>query len=201
MSSTPSQSSPTAYTIRLAHHTDVPNLAAIERSAGQLFKTVGLDAVADDDPMPAEVLSSYLDAGNLWVAALDSDFNEVIAFLAVFPITKTGPTRSFDRTFLHIAELSVHADHQRKGIAKALLRHLDEVAKNKEGAKVVGLSLTTYRDVAFNGPFYARSGFVEIRVDEIENVVGRRGRELWEEEQGKIVAKERRCWMVKKLYG
>ena len=57
--------------------------------------------------------------------------------------------------------------------------------------------MTTYRDLVFNGPFYARFGFEEIEIGEIEQVVGVRGKELWEEEQAKIVARERRCWMVK----
>ncbi len=182
-----------AYTIRAAQPEDIPKLGAIERSAGQLFKTVGLDAVADDEPMPSEVLSSYLGAGNLWVTTVG---DEVVGFLAVFPLTKTGATRSSDERFLHIAELSVHASHQRKGIAKGLLNHLDGVAR-QSSRRIAGLSLTTYRDLAFNGPFYATSGFEEIEKNEIESVVGMRGRELWEEEQAKIVARERRCWMVK----
>ena len=76
-------------------------------------------------------------------------------FLAVFLITKAGATRSSDVKFLHIAELSVHTDHQRKGLAKGLMRHLDEVAR-KPGMKIRGLSLTTYRDLAFNGRFYSK---------------------------------------------
>ncbi|RMZ86996.1 hypothetical protein DV736_g5779, partial [Chaetothyriales sp. CBS 134916] len=211
---------------------DVPRLAHIESSAGQLFRTVGLDTVADDDPMPAEVLLSYLEVGNLWVAEAEAeasvartegegkaDANEsVIGFLAAFPIVKhkrrgeAGNNENDDNdaggTFLHIAELSVHADHQRRGVAKRLLSTLDEAAQKrkkedpkKKGQGVVGLSLTTYRDLPFNGPLYAKFGFQEIGVEEIEGLVGLRGRELWEEEQEKMRVKaawpERRCWMVK----
>ena len=45
----------------------------------------------------------------------------------------------------------------------------------------------------------ANFGFVEIGAGEIERTVGSRGRELWDEEQEKIAARERRCWMVKWL--
>jgi GNAT superfamily N-acetyltransferase len=59
----------------------------------------------------------------------------------------------------HLEQLSVHPDHGRRGIGRALLRAGVEWA----GAKGYDeLTLVTYRDVPWNGPFYASEGFVEI---------------------------------------
>jgi GNAT superfamily N-acetyltransferase len=58
----------------------------------------------------------------------------------------------------HLEQLSVHPDHAGQGIGRALLRagcawaqqhHFDDI------------TLATYRDVPWNGPFYASEGFVE----------------------------------------
>ncbi len=245
------------YTIRTAGPTDIPLLADIERSAGQIFRTVGLDAVADDDPMPPEVLSSYLEAGNLWVAVADNRNStdegrgddgdgqrtrvgamELVGFLAAFAITVTGSAEgkgvdsrdglddngegekergSQDGTerrkvLMHIAELSVHASHHRRGLGKRLMRSFEEAVISRSSgdtngnnllgqrkSNVLGLSLTTYKDIAFNGPFYSKLGFEHVPPSRIKDVVGKRGRELWDEEQGKITMPERRCWMVKWL--
>ena len=236
-----------AYRIRKATHADVPLLGDIERSAGQVFRAVGLDAVADDEPMPAEVLASYLDAGHLWVATTASGTSTgvdsgttvkhavddtIVGFLACFPIIK-HPTSSnatqhdAEKTplaHLHIAELSVHAAHQKRGLGKRLMDAMtrevtpspyvpipSRSASESESAsasnptdqtqkaRIRGFSLTTYRHLPFNAPFYRRLGFVEVAPTEIAGVVGQRGRELWEQEQAGIMMPERRCWMVRQL--
>jgi GNAT superfamily N-acetyltransferase len=59
----------------------------------------------------------------------------------------------------HLEQLSVHPDHGRRGIGRALLRAGIEWA----GAHGYGeLTLVTYREVPWNGPFYASEGFVEV---------------------------------------
>jgi GNAT superfamily N-acetyltransferase len=236
------------YHIRLGKETDIPHLADIERSAGRLFRTVGLDAVADDEPMPAEVLRVYLGEGNLWVAVHSSPSlhnegqtkpeqeptnrqieaeegkdrgnpkdGEVVAFLAVFPLTVTGSilpptpdtlssppshsTRSKSGngtlTLLHIAEVSVHASHHRRGLGKRLMRHLEDVERSR--GQVSALSLTTYTHLAFNGPFYEALGYTQLPSALIEEQLGARAKELWDEEQGAIMRPEMRGWYLKWL--
>jgi GNAT superfamily N-acetyltransferase len=59
---------------------------------------------------------------------------------------------------LFIDELSVHADFQRHGIGRALMkRALGEVRKGLDGA-----ALTTDRELPWNAPFYASLGFEEL---------------------------------------
>ena len=58
----------------------------------------------------------------------------------------------------HLEQLSVHPDHSRRGLGRALLRAAVEWAASHGYDE---LTLCTYRDVAWNGPFYASEGFVE----------------------------------------
>ncbi len=60
----------------------------------------------------------------------------------------------------HLEQLSVHPDHGRRGIGRALLRAGCAWAA---GHGYRELTLATYRDaVPWNGPFYASEGFVEV---------------------------------------
>jgi GNAT superfamily N-acetyltransferase len=59
----------------------------------------------------------------------------------------------------HLEQLSVHPDHGRRGMGRALLRAGVEWAASRGYPE---LTLTTFRDVPWNGPFYASEGFVEL---------------------------------------
>jgi GNAT superfamily N-acetyltransferase len=59
----------------------------------------------------------------------------------------------------HLEQLSVHPDHGRRGAGRALLRAAVDWATAQGYDE---LTLATYRDVAWNGPFYASEGFVEV---------------------------------------
>lgn len=58
----------------------------------------------------------------------------------------------------HLEQLSVQPENGRRGIGRALLRAAIDWA---EARAYPELTLTTYRDVPWNGPFYASEGFVE----------------------------------------
>jgi GNAT superfamily N-acetyltransferase len=58
----------------------------------------------------------------------------------------------------HLEQISVHPDHARRGVGRALLRaacHWAAVSGYSD------ITLATYRDVPWNGPFYASEGFAE----------------------------------------
>ncbi|MCR5880377.1 GNAT family N-acetyltransferase [Phenylobacterium sp. J367] len=92
---------------------------------------------------PPEAWSGRQEAGTLWVAVAGG---HVQAFL--------GATAHGER--LHIDEFAVAQGHQGKGLGR---RMLAEVIAFARGAGFRRLSLTTFRDVPFNGPFYASAGF------------------------------------------
>ena len=59
----------------------------------------------------------------------------------------------------HLEQLAVHPDHGRQGIGRALVRAACRWAAD---AGYRCITLATYRDVPWNGPFYASEGFGEI---------------------------------------
>jgi GNAT superfamily N-acetyltransferase len=137
--------------IRLAGPADISKLAAVERSAASAFRSVGLAWLADGSGTMAPVLlESLCQDGTLWVAVDERD--EPIGFPAAHELDG----------HLYIAEVSVAASHHRQGIGSRLVE-----AAIAHGRRLGfgAISLTTYRDVPWNGPFYARFGFVEVDAD------------------------------------
>jgi GNAT superfamily N-acetyltransferase len=64
----------------------------------------------------------------------------------------------------HLEELDVHPHHGRRGIGAALVRAACDWAARSGHAT---LTLTTFRDLPFNMPFYAKLGFQEVPADAI----------------------------------
>jgi GNAT superfamily N-acetyltransferase len=83
--------------------------------------------------------------GLVWVAA---DDGRLIGFAS---------SEVFE-TELHLWELAVRREAQGQGVGRAL------IAAVAQEARGLGLpvTLTTFRDIAWNAPFYARCGFVEM---------------------------------------
>jgi GNAT superfamily N-acetyltransferase len=117
----------------------------IERRAGRAFADVGLPEIAADDPGSVEWLAGFAKAGRAWVA-VDAD-DRPIAYLIACVLDGA----------LHIEQVSVDPDHARRGIGAALVDHAAERAR-AEGLHA--LTLTTFRDVPWNAPYYERLGFV-----------------------------------------
>lgn len=138
--------------IRPTEERDLQHLEAIERSAGALFRGIPeLAWIADDDITAAEDHRVWLELGTSWVAVDESDLP--IGFLYGEAVD-AGSDGGF-----HIRELSVHADHQGRGIGRALIAAAIEHARSIGCAAV---TLTTFIDVPWNAPFYARCGFVRL---------------------------------------
>lgn len=98
------------------------------------------------DASPASYWRPHQAAGRLWVA---EDHGRRLGFL--------GALADGDR--LHIEQLQVLKDHQGRGIGKRLLAAAEGWAR-ENGFRL--LSLTTFRSVAWNAPFYAAQGFREV---------------------------------------
>ena len=99
-------------------------------------------------PTPhVELLQRMIGGRDVWVAVSEPDDNPV-----GFAVAGTLDD------YMHLAELSVDPAHGQRGLGKALVSKLIEQAA-KMSAK--GVSLTTFRDVPFNAPFYAKMGFFE----------------------------------------
>jgi GNAT superfamily N-acetyltransferase len=134
------------YVIRHAVPADFPILQRIEISAGEPFRTTELAGIADDPPPSLEALQAHLDHSALWVITLD---DQPAGYLA-------GETLG-DLAVIH--QVSIRLDHHRRGLGARLIETAVEAAR-KAGATAMGL--TTYRDIPWNGPYYARLGFMEV---------------------------------------
>lgn len=138
--------------IRLARDEDLPVLQDIEWAAGASFRDVGMQAVADDPPPQLETLRAFRRDGRAWVF-VDGD-DRPVAYLLVDVVDNRA----------HVEQVSVHPSHARKGIGRQLIDHADVWAAAHGLSE---LSLTTYIDVAWNGPYYQRLGFRFLREDEL----------------------------------
>jgi GNAT superfamily N-acetyltransferase len=93
------------------------------------------------------------------------------------------------RRELHIWEMDVAPAFQRRGIGAGLVRAAQIDARNTGFS---ALTLTTFRDLAWNGPFYARLGFDEVTaLDAHPRLAG----ELANEVDDGLPA-DRRCAMI-----
>ena len=68
----------------------------------------------------------------------------------------------------HLEEVDVHPAHGRHGIGTALVRM---VCRWTATMGYAGITLTTFRAVAWNMPFYARLGFVEVAAADLTPAV------------------------------
>ena len=131
-------------------------LRDIERAAGLAFHGVGMPEIADDEPLPLDVLAGYQTAGRAWVAAdPDRPAGAPVGYLLADRIDGN----------LHIEQVSVHPAAAGQGIGRQLIEHLAGVAA---ASGVPALTLTTFAEVPWNAPYYRRRcGFRALAADEL----------------------------------
>lgn len=169
-----------SYTLRPARQDDIERLAAVQLGAGAMFRAIGMDEIANTAPLPDDFLRSFVRSGLAFVAVGETD--RPIGFALASPLD----------TGLHLYEISVEPAHGRRGVGGRLLASLCDEAKAR-GLQAVTLS--TFRDVPWNAPFYMRHGFRSLtRADWTPGFYVLR---LREEDSGLPV--DRRCFMRKDL--
>jgi GNAT superfamily N-acetyltransferase len=132
-------------TIRPATETDADLLPEIERSSGELFRQIPeLAWIADDGVQSVARHLEIIRDGIAWVAL--SGTGSIIGFLSA----------EVHDSSLHIWQMSVHSDHQRRGVGRGLLLAAQRWA---EANTLSSLTLTTFRDVPWNAAFYQSCGF------------------------------------------
>jgi GNAT superfamily N-acetyltransferase len=136
--------------IRAPRPDELDRLRDIERAAGEPFRAVGMPAVADDEPLPVDVLERA--AGRAWVATVDDDLP--VAYVLVDVLDGEA----------HIEQVSVHPAHARRRLGAGLIDHVAQWAGDR---RIAAMTLTTFRDVPWNGPYYRQCGFVVMTDDEI----------------------------------
>lgn len=145
---------PSRFAIRGVGRDDFAALQQIEIEAGRVFTEVGMDEVAQHDPFTIDELTEYQTAGHGWVAVAPDGSDRPVAYLVVDIVDGNA----------HIEQVSVLPQFGSRGIGRALIEH---VAGWARGRGMHALTLTTFRDVAWNGPYYERCGFRTLRADEV----------------------------------
>lgn len=139
--------------VRPARFEDLEDLREIERLAGQRFREVGLDAVADDEPLSIDSLAQYADAGRAWVAVDDAD--RPVGYILIDEVDGLS----------HIEQLTVRPDWQGHGLARALI--FEGVQAAYGAGRSPSLTLTTFDQVPWNRPLFERLGFRVLAEHEI----------------------------------
>ncbi|MBV9952593.1 MAG: GNAT family N-acetyltransferase [Acidimicrobiia bacterium] len=155
--------------VRAATASDVDAIPAIGVAAGERFRSIDDPRIArraDDPPYTVDEVVRFVDAGDALVAEVDGT---VAGFMVMEVLDGAA----------HVEELSVHPDHQGTGLGTALL---DAAAGWAAGRGLATVTLTTYRDVPWNRPFYERRGFAVLT--DAELTVGMRAKVAHEADVG-----------------
>ena len=139
------------YSIRLARHGEERLLPDIERRAASLYTGYPADLGFPPGHVASvtsvDTLERANQDGRLWVAA-DAG-GAPVGFALVIELG----------LFAHLEELDVLPEHGRQGLGSALLEAVCGWAFTRGFSAV---TLSTFRDVPWNAPFYLRRGFVVV---------------------------------------
>ena len=166
--------------IRLAQITDADAFHRVEEDAASLLRDE--PSLAKTVVPPSSSAAEYrriIGKGHSLAASVEDD---VVGFASALPV----------RRELHLGEISVAPAHQRRGIGTALIEALAIDAAN---CGMSAITLNTYRDIAWNGPFYERHGFVELQELETRAHL----RRSHEEASMLGMPRDRRCSMIRFL--
>jgi GNAT superfamily N-acetyltransferase len=141
-------------TIRPARPEDAQALPAIERDAGRSFLAIpDLAWIASGSVMSVDEHLPRIVEGTAWVA--EEAEAGVIGFLSAEAVGVD----------LHIWEAAVRSAFQQHGIGARLFGAAFDHAR---AAGLTAVTLTTFRDVAWNAPFYARNGFAIVEAGDLD---------------------------------
>jgi GNAT superfamily N-acetyltransferase len=172
--------SPPSSIVRHAIAADLARLPAIEQSAAEAFRDADVSLSAEIEASPGEAWRGAMRGGTLWVA--ENEARRIVGFLAARRINRV----------LHIDEMDVAFDHQRRGYGRALLEAAIAWARKHALQEI---TLTTFRGLAFNRRFYEAAGFAEIAPSEMSPRMTR----IMKREADYGLDPKERCAMVLRL--
>ena len=132
--------------IRPARADEIAAVRDIERASASRFLGTDRAELAQDEPTDAVTLARRVAAGALLLAA---DGDAPVAFVMFRPVEGCA----------YVEQIDVAPSHARRGIGAGLL---DAVVKIARERGLAALTLSTFADVPFNAPYYARLGFAVV---------------------------------------
>lgn len=157
------------YIVRPARPDDMVFLPPIERAAAALFRTTQYPAMADAALVSDQV---DLDHEHVWVAVTSSD--DPIGFAIVHIVDDCA----------HLHELDVDPRYARRSVGRALIGTVADWAR---ASGYTALTLSTFADVPWNGPYYARLGFRPLETTRLSS--GLRAMQQAEADAGLLMAR------------
>lgn len=134
--------------IRKTSLSDIPELIQIEQSANQAFAQIAqLKWLAESTVMSSDQHVDLIQ--NHYAFTAVNGQNQAIGFLY-------AEKQDHD---LYIIELDVSREYQQQGVGRQLMIYLINFAK-QQGFQAI--TLTTFKDVAWNKPFYEKLGFQQL---------------------------------------
>lgn len=135
--------------IRPAGIEDLPTIQSIERASAQRF--LGwMDAIAADDPTSLDTLAARCATGDLLVVSdVSASSAPLVGFVMFRPVDDS----------MYIEQIDVLPAFGRRGIGATML---DAVAQRARGKGFTRLTLSTFREIPWNAPYYRRLGFTDL---------------------------------------
>jgi len=141
-----------SYQIRRAGLEELPLIPEIEQAASTLFLDTAYSFLIGYEPISMDLLRERQRGGLVWVAC--DEAQEPVGFAVAAVIDGVA----------HLDELDVHPSHGRRGLGRLLALAVCEWA---QAAGYEAVTLSTFRDIPWNRPFYERLGFRALGEDEL----------------------------------
>ncbi|PNP98724.1 MULTISPECIES: GNAT family N-acetyltransferase [unclassified Sphingobium] len=139
-----------SFELRAARDSDLDRLQFISAQARERYRSIpALSHIADAPPLTTDRFKACHVA-----VAIGLDDPSPIGFAASRPLDG----------LLYLDNISIAADASGRGIGSALL---SSVIKHAVTLRAPAVSLTTFRQPAWNGPWFRRHGFKTMRADRI----------------------------------
>lgn len=147
-------------TIRPPRADELEGLRAIERAAGRPFADIGMPEIAADEPPSVAELGAYRARNRAWVVTAPGagdgpDADRPVGYVLVDVLDDPGPGGEAARA-AHIEQISVDPAWAGQRLGAELIEHVAGEAR-RQGLDA--LTLSTFRDVPWNAPYYERLGF------------------------------------------
>lgn len=138
------------FDLRVSQHSDLDSLQRLSVRARHRYKSIpALAHVAESLPLGADRFEAC------WVVvAVDRHSGDIIGFAAM---------RLLDDD-LYLDNISVEPDASGKGVGKRLLASVEAYA---HVCQLHAISLTTFREPRWNGPWFRRNGFQPMPAERI----------------------------------
>ncbi len=140
-------------TFRFAAPLDAHAVRTIEFDAGQRFVSVGMAGIADAPPMQVDLVNRKIAAQQIVVAVAADE--TCVGFVMFEP----------QATRLYVQELDVLTAYAGQRIGAALIEQVAQLARAQQ---LTQLTLSTFREVPWNAPYYRRLGFRDIEEAELD---------------------------------